>query len=238
MRHTAIVTGVGSGLGASLVRKLAKEGYRVGMFARSRDYIHRLEQELNTKETVAIGIPTDISDPAQVRNGYETIREKFGPVDLLINHAGNAAWKEFADLTPKDFEQAWRVCAYGSFLCTQEAVTDMMSLQRGTILFSGATSSIRGRKGGLAFSSAKFAVRGLADSLARELWPHNIHVAHVVIDGAIDTPHLREQDSPTSTEPLLNPDDMAEAYWGLVQQPRNAWSLELDLRPYNEDFFT
>ncbi len=238
MTHTAVVTGVGSGLGASLVRKLVKEGYRVGMLARSRDYMRRLEQELNTKETVAIGISTDISDPAQVQRGFQQIREQFGPIDLLINHAGNAAWKEFVALTPEDFEQSWRVCAYGSFLCTQEAVADMMSLQRGTILFSGATSSIRGRKGALAFSSAKFAVRGLAESLARELWPHHIHVAHIIIDGAIDTPDLREQESPTATDPLLNPDEMAESYWSLIQQPHNAWSMELDLRPFNEDFFT
>ena len=238
MSHTAVVTGVGSGLGASLVRKLVKEGYRVGMFARSSAYIRSLEQELNTKETVVLGISTDISDPAQVQHGFQQIRETFGPIDLLINHAGNAAWKEFMALTPEDFEQSWRVCAYGSFLCTQEAVTDMLSLQRGTILFSGATSSIRGRRGALAFSSAKFAVRGLAESLARELWPQNIHVAHVIIDGAIDTPHLREQESPASTDPLLNPDEMAEAYWSVVQQPHNAWSLELDLRPFNEDFFT
>ncbi len=238
MTHTAVVTGVGSGLGASLVRKLVKEGYRVGMFARSSNSIRSLEEELNTKETVAIGISTDISDRAQVQRGFQQIRETFGPIDLLINHAGNAAWKEFLALTPEDFEQSWRVCAYGSFLCTQEAVTDMMNLQRGTILFSGATSSIRGRKGALAFSSAKYAVRGLADSLARELWPQNIHVAHVIIDGAIDTPDLREHGSPPSTEPLLNPDEMADAYWSLVQQPQNAWSLELDLRPFNEDFFT
>ncbi len=238
MTHTAVVTGVGSGLGASLVRKLVKEGYRVGMFARSLDSIRRLEEELNTKEKVAIGISTDISDRAQVQRGFQQIREQFGPIDLLINHAGNAVWNEFMALTPEDFEQSWRVCAYGSFLCSQEAVTDMMSLQRGTILFSGATSSIRGRKGALAFSSAKFAVRGLAESLARELWPKNIHVAHVIIDGAIDTPDLREQESPTSTDPLLNPDEMAEAYWSLIQQPHNAWSMELDLRPFNEDFFT
>lgn len=238
MTHTAVVTGVGSGLGASLVRKLVKEGYRVGMFARSNDFIRRLEQELNTKETVAIGISTDISDRVQVQRGFRQVRETFGPVDLLINHAGNAGWKEFVGLTAEEFEQSWRVCAYGSFLCSQEAVTDMIGLQRGTILFSGATSSIRGRKGALAFSSAKFAVRGLAESLARELWPHNIHVAHVIIDGVIDTPDLREHEFPTSTDPLLNPDEMAEAYWSLIQQPHNAWSLELDLRPFNEDFLT
>ncbi len=238
MSHTAVVTGVGSGLGASLVRKLVKEGYCVGMFARSSHYLHSLEQELNTKEQVVLDIPTDISDHTQVHRGFQQIRATFGPIDLLINHAGNAAWKEFTALTPEDFEQSWRVCAFGSFLCTQEAVTDMRSLQRGTILFSGATSSIRGRKGATAFSSAKFAVRGLAESLARELWPQNIHVAHVIIDGAIDTPHLREHESLTATEPLLNPDEMAEAYWSLAQQPRNAWSLELDLRPFNEDFFT
>ena len=238
MTHTAVVTGVGSGLGASLVRKLVKEGYKVGMFARSTAYTRSLEQELNSKETVVKGLATDISDEGQVQRSFQQIRETFGPIDLLINHAGNAAWKEFMALTPEDFEQSWRVCAFGSFLCTQEAVTDMMRLQGGTILFSGATSSIRGRKGALAFSSAKFAVRGLAESLAPELWPQNIHVAHVIIDGAIDTPDLREHESPTSTDPLLNPDEMAEAYWSLIQQPRNAWSLELDLRPFNEEFFT
>ena len=238
MTHTAVVTGVGSGLGASLVRKLVKEGYRVGMLARSSGYLRSLEQELNAKEIVTIGVSTDISDRFQVQRSFQQIRETFGPIDLLINHAGNAAWKEFMALTPEDFEQSWRVCAYGGFLCAQEAVTDMMRLKHGTILFSGATSSIRGRKGALAFSSAKFAVRGLADSLARELWPQNIHVAHVIIDGAIDTPNLREQEPPTSTDPLLNPDEMAEAYWSLIKQPKSAWSLELDLRPFNEDFFT
>ena len=193
--RTAVVTGVGSGLGAALVRKLVKEGYRVGMFARSKDYLRSLEQELNVKDAVALGISADISDRLQVQHAFQQIRDRFGPVEVLINHAGIAAWKEFLALTPEDFEQSWRVCAYGSFVCSQEAVPDMMRLQHGTILFSGATSSIRGRKGASAFSSAKFAVRGLAESLARELWPHNIHVAHVIIDGAIDSPDFHQQEA-------------------------------------------
>lgn len=236
--RTAVVTGVGSGLGAALVRKLVIEGYRVGMLARSKEYLRSLEQELNTKDTVSLGISTDISDRLQVQHGFQQIRDTFGPIEVLINHAGSAAWKEFMILTPEDFERSWRVCAYGSFVCSQEVVPDMIRLQHGTILFSGATSSIRGRKGAAAFSSAKFAVRGLAESLARELWPYNIHVAHLIIDGAIDSPDLHQQEALPSAEPLLNPNDMAESYWNLVQQPQSAWSLELDLRPFNEDFFT
>ena len=124
-----------------------------------------------------------------------------------------------------------------SFLCTQEVVHDMIAKGRGTILFSGATSSIRGRGGAVAFTSAKFGVRGLAESLARELWPYGIHVAHVIIDGAIDTARVRKDLKPGLNEPLLDPDSMAEAYWNLAIQHKQAWTLEIDLRPFNEDFF-
>ncbi|MGH7232644.1 MAG: SDR family NAD(P)-dependent oxidoreductase, partial [Nitrospiraceae bacterium] len=108
---------------------------------------------------------------------------------------------------------------------------------KGAMIFTGATSSVRGRGGALDFSSAKFAVRGLAESLARELWPKGIHVAHVVIDGVIETPEVRRKLSPAPNEPLLNPDAIAETYWNVVTQERTSWTLELDVRPFNEDFF-
>ncbi len=141
------------------------------MFARSETTLHQLAAELGEK---VIAVPTDITQLNQVSSGFKKIREAFGPVDILINHAGNATWARLTELTPDQFEQAWRVGPYGSFFCCQEAATDMMKQGKGTILFSGATSSIRGRGGASAFSSAKFGVRGLAESLARELWPQGI----------------------------------------------------------------
>lgn len=158
-------------------------------------------------------------------------------MDILINHAGHATWAGLLDLKNAEFEQAWRVGPYASFLCTREAVPDMLKKGLGTILFSGATSSIRGRGGAIAFSSAKFGVRGLAESLARELWPKNIHVAHIIIDGGIESPDPRKTSSVNLNQPWLNPESMADSYWGLVTQDKQAWTLELDLRPYNEEFF-
>ena len=237
MAYTVVITGVGAGLGAALVRKFVNEGCHVGMFARSGKYLTQLAQEMKGQPGSAIAIPTDITDPEQIKKGFQTVRETFGSVDILINHAGNATWGGVQDITPDHFTQAWRVGPYASFLCTQEVVRDMVNKGTGAILFSGATSSVRGRGGAVAFTSAKFGVRGLAESLARELWPKGIHVAHVVIDGGIDTPDANQSSSSDPSEPMLNPDSMAEAYWNLAIQDKQAWTLEIDLRPFNEDFF-
>ena len=155
MTKTAVITGVGPGLGASLVRKFASEGYQVGLLARSSGYIETLAAEIEASGTQALPLPTDIGDAQTVENSFNTIREKLGGVDVLINHAGNAAWGEFAQLTADDFHRSWQVCAFGSFLCTQQVVPDMVERGSGAILFTGATSAIRGRAGAIAFSSAK-----------------------------------------------------------------------------------
>ncbi|WP_435155571.1 SDR family NAD(P)-dependent oxidoreductase [Haladaptatus sp. DFWS20] len=228
MSRTAIIAGVGPGLGASLARKFAEEGCSVGLFARSRDYVEMLAEELPTP---AVAVEVDISDPEQVARGFERVRDELGPVEILVNHASGATWNGLRDCSTDEFEQAWRVAAYGGFLCSKEALPDMLD-NGGTILFTGATSAVRGRGGAVGFSSAKFAVRGLAESMARELGPKGIHVAHIVIDGGI-LPSDTDVDSP---EEYLDPDAIVESYWHLVEQDRNAWTLEFDLRPYVEDF--
>ena len=238
MNKTAVISGVGAGLGASLARKFAREGYQVALLARSADYLEALAAEIQTTGATAKGFPTDIGDPQKVGDSFAQIREQFGKVDILVNHAGNAAWGNFSELKPVDFERSWRICAFGSFLCCQQAVPDMVSSGNGTILFTGATSAVRGRAGALAFSSAKFAVRGLAWSLAREVGPKGIHVAHIIIDGILDTPTVRSDMSPDAEEPLLNTDAVADVYWSLVEQHKSTWTFELDLRPHNEDFFS
>src|SRR5438067_3050133 len=236
IRHerVAIVPGVGPGLGAALVRKLAQEGCRVGMFARSPQFIGKLAAELGPR---VLAVPTDISDPKQVSAGFRRVRKKLGAVEILIQHASGSVGEGLMKTTPDQFERSWRVAVLGAFLCAREAVPEMLKRRTGTIIFTGATSSVRGRGGAVAFSSAKFAVRGLAQSLAVELWPKGIHVAHVIIDGVIDTPKVRRTYKPSAKEPLLQPEAVADSYWNLIQQDRTAWSLEIDLRPNKEAFF-
>jgi NAD(P)-dependent dehydrogenase (short-subunit alcohol dehydrogenase family) len=204
------------------------------MFARSPEFIGKLGAELGNN---TLAVPTDVSDERQVAAGFRKVRQQLGPIEILIAHASGSVGEGLMKTTPDEFEKSWRIAVLGAFLCARESVSDMLKNGKGAIIFTGATSSVRGRGGAVAFSSAKFAVRGLAQSLAVELWPKGIHVAHVVIDGVIDTPNVRRTYKPSAKEPLLKPEAIADSYWNLVQQDRSAWSLEIDLRPNKEAFF-
>jgi len=233
MARTAVIAGVGPGLGESIARKFVDEGCHVGLFARSGDYLDDLAADLGDD---ALAVPTDITDPEAVDAGFEAVREAFGPVDILVNHASGGSWKGLRDISREEFEQAWRVSSYGALCCSQAAVDDMLAGDGGTIIFTGATSAVRGRGGAVGFSAAKFANRGLAESMARELGPEGIHVAHVVLDGQILTPAAERQQPDRDAEEFLDPDAIAETYWHLVEQDRSAWTLEVDLRPHVEEF--
>ena len=233
MSRTAVIAGVGPGLGESFARKFVDEGCQVGLFARSADYLDDLADDLGDD---ALAVRTDVTDSEQVEAGFRSVREAFGPVDVLVNHASAGAWKGLRDISAAAFERAWRVSAYGALLCSREAVADMLDGDGGTVIFTGATSAVRGRGGALGFSAAKFAVRGMAESMARELGPEGVHVAHVVVDGQIGTPSAREASPDRDEESFLDPDAIADSYWHLVTQDRSAWTLELDLRPHVEEF--
>src|SRR5438045_9000878 len=233
-KRVAIVAGVGPCLGAAVVRKLASEECSIGMLARSPEFIGKLATEIGRD---ALAIPTDISNPKQVAAAFRKVRQQLGPVEILIANASGSIGKGLMETTPEQFEQSWRTSVCGAFLCSREAVLDMLERGAGAMLFTGATSSVRGRDGAVAFSSAKFAVRGLAQSLAVELWPKSIHVTHIIIDGVIDKPEVRNRYRPSTNEPLMKPQAIAKATWKLIQQDRGAWSLEIDLRPNKEAFF-
>ncbi len=231
MAQTAVVSGVGPGLGAALVRKFVAEGCRVGMLARSMETMRALEAELGD---AVMGLPCDITDGGRVTSSFTQIRDRFGPIDILVNHASGGSWKGLMEIRPDEFERAWKVSVLGALLCSRVVATDMLTDERGgTILFTGATSSIRGREGAIDFSSAKFGVRGLADSMARELWPQGVHVAHVLIDGVIASEQNRDADD---GDPLLEPNEIADVYWDLVEQKPSAWTFELEVRPFSERF--
>lgn len=229
MSHTAVIAGVGPGLGESLARRFHDEGCSIGLLARSGEYLSNLEDDLGER---ALAVPTDISNSDQVEDGFDQVREAFGPVDVLINHASSAPWAGLTDISHAEFEHALQVGPAGALYCSQEAVADMLTNDGGTVIFTGATTSQRGRDGAIGFSAAKFAARGMAESMARELGPQGVHVAHVVIDGQIRTPDGATDDSAE----YLDPDAIAETYWHLVEQQQSAWTLEVDLRPSVESF--
>lgn len=236
MNPVVLITGVGPGLGAALARRFAREGFGVGLVARSADFVESLAGELSATGSTAVGVTADVSRPDKAAAAVSEVRARLGPVGILIHNASSAISEGLLGTSPEAFEQAWRVAALGGFVCARETAADMLAAGSGAMLFTGATSSVRGG-GWLAFSSAKFAVRGLVQSLARELWPRGVHVAHVVIDGLIRAPGDTGSGSPEESEPALDPNHIAEAYWRLATQDRSAWTLELDVRPHTEQFY-
>jgi NAD(P)-dependent dehydrogenase (short-subunit alcohol dehydrogenase family) len=238
MARTAIVIGAGAaaGLGAALVRRIARAGLHVFVGARNSERIEALAAELRGRGLAASPVAMDATQPADVARLFDAA----GTPELLVYNAGNAFVKPLLETGEADFESVWRLGCFGGFLAGREAARRMQPAGRGTILFTGATASLRARPPFTAFAAAKAGLRAVAHGMAREFGPQGLHVAHVVIDGAIDgdqlnrrIPQLKERLGPDG---MLAPDAIAEAYWQLHLQPRSAWTLELDLRPYKETF--
>jgi NAD(P)-dependent dehydrogenase (short-subunit alcohol dehydrogenase family) len=236
VNKVALITGVGPGLGAALALRFAREGFAVGLIARKPDFIERLGHQISGAGSAALSLVADVSRPAEAAVAVKALRGKFGPIGVLIHNASSLAGGGLLATTPEEFERSWRVTALGAFVYARETLPDMLGSDGGVMLFTGATSSVRGG-GWLAFSSAKFALRGLVQSLARELWPRGVHVAHVIIDGLIAAPESGRSPSDGEGEAVLDPARIADAYWHLATQHRSAWTLELDLRPNREEFY-
>ncbi len=231
----AVVLGVGPGLGAALARRFA-QGYAVAINARSAEYLHTLVKEIQGVGGQALAFPADVSDRTQVEAAFAMIRERLGQPEVLLYNAGSGTWGTIMDITPEQYETAWRVNAYGAFLSAKAVAPDMIARGRGTMLFTGATAGVKAGPKSVAFGPAKFALRGLVQSLARDLGPKGIHVAWINVDGVIDIPGRRARLSHLAEEDLLKPEAIAETYWHLAHQDRSAWTLELDLRPFKEKF--
>jgi len=229
MTRTAVVAGVGPGLGAAVARRFAAEGCRVALLARTESYLDTLATDLDGMAGTGLAVPTDLTDADAVESAFETVREAWGPTDVLVYNASGAAWQGLSDITLDAFDHALSTGPRGALLCAREAAADMVAGdgddKAGTIVFTGATTSVRGREGALGFSAAKFAVRGMAQSLARELGPDGVHVAHVVLDGSIRPPDVVPSDPPTH----LDPDAIAARYWDLVTADPATMPFEVHL---------
>ena len=233
--RVAFLTGAGPGLGASLVRRFAKE-YAVAVNARKESFVKSLGDEIRASGGTALEVPGDIGNPDQVAGMFRSIRERLGPPDVLLYNAGSGAFGTVTEITPEQFEASWRVNAFGAFLCAAECAPDMISSGRGVMLFTGATAGVKAGPRSVAFGPAKFAMRGLAQSLARDLGPKGIHVAWINVDGSIDIPGARGLKPSLQDSDFLKPDAVAETYWHLAHQDRSAWTMELEVRPFKEKF--
>ena len=226
---TAFIIGAGSGLSASLARLLAQQGMRIGLAARNPQKLASLAAETRAKT-----FSCDASDPKQVETLFTEAERAIGEPDVVIYNASGRLRGPITDLDPAAVSQAIQISAFGGFLVGQQAAKRMLKHHRGAILFTGATASVKGYALSAPFAMGKFALRGLAQSMARELGPQGIHIAHVVIDGGIRNPGREEPaDRPDS---LLDPDAIAETYLDIMMQPRSAWSWEIEVRPWVEKF--
>lgn len=229
----AAVVGVGPGLGAALARRFAQQ-YAVAIIARKAEYLKSLAAELRATGAQILEVPADIGDRAQVEAAFTLIREQLGPPEVLLYNAGSGTFGTITDITPEQYEDSWRVNAYGAFLSAKAVVPDLIARGRGVIVFTGATAGVKAGPKSVAFGPAKFALRGLTQSLARDLGPKGIHVAWINVDGVIDIPgrhypQLKDED-------LLKPEAIAETYWHVAHQDRSAWTTELEVRPFKEKF--
>jgi NAD(P)-dependent dehydrogenase (short-subunit alcohol dehydrogenase family) len=226
---TALIVGAGSGLSASLARAFHSAGLGIALAARDID---KLADQCT--EFGATAYACDSSDPDQVQRLFEDLDKGIGAPEVVVYNASARVRGAFVDLDPAEVARALSISAYGGFLVAQEAVKRMLPRQHGAVLFTGASASIKGYPQSAAFAMGKFALRGLAQSMARELAPQGIHVAHFVIDGAIRNPGRTEP--PGNPDSMLDPDAIAENYLHVLMQPRSAWTWEVELRPWVEKF--
>jgi NAD(P)-dependent dehydrogenase (short-subunit alcohol dehydrogenase family) len=227
--ETALIVGAGTGLSASLARLLARDGLRVALAARNSEKLAPL-----CAETGAKAFACEATDPGQVARMFAAVEAATGTPDVVIYNASARARGPVAELVPTEVERAIMVSAYGGFLVAREAVQRMLPKKHGAVLFTGASASVKGYPLSAPFAMGKFALRGLAQSMARELAPQGIHVAHFVIDGAIRNPGRVEP--PDRPDSMLDPDAIAASYLHVLQQPRSAWTWEIELRPWVERF--
>lgn len=229
-RPVAVVAGVGPGIGVALARRFAGGGYAVALLARDDAKMQSIAGDIDG----ARGYACNVADPHSVDQTFTRITADLGAPDVLLFNAGSGVFKGVEDITPDEFEAAWRINAYGALLCALAVMPAMKARGFGAIIFTGATASLRGGKATAAFAPAKAAQRSLAQSMARTLWPQGIHVALMIVDGVVNLPRIRKAMPDRPDTFFVDPSGVAEMAWFLAHQERQAWSFEVETRPFGE----
>ena len=239
-RKVALVIGAGDATGGAIARRFAREGYVAAVVRRNAEKLEPLVEQIEAEGGAVRAFGVDARKEEQMVGLVETIEREIGALEVAVFNIGANVRFGIRETTARVYYKVWEMACFSGFLMGREAAKVMVPRGRGTILFTGATASMRGRDGYSAFSGAKHALRALAQSMARELGPQGIHVAHTVIDGAIDTEWIRsnfpDRYKAKEHDGILNPDHIAEHYWLLHRQPRDTWTHELDLRPWSESW--
>lgn len=234
----ALIVGAGDGTGAAVAKRFAREGFTACVARRSANALESLVEEISAENGKAAAYGLDAADEAAVVDTVARIEEAHGPIEILVYNSAVMDRGSVLELSAEQYRSNWQVSAFGAFLCARECARGMVQRGRGTILFTGATASLKGGAHFAAFAGGKFALRALAQSMARELGPQGVHVAHLVVDGIIDVPrvHAMMPDIAKQAGPngLLDPAAIAQTYWAVHQQPPSAWTHELDIRPFKE----
>ena len=238
MKPVALVIGSGDALGGAIAKRFAREGLITCVTRRHADKLDALKTEIEVAGGTCYAFGSDAREEEEVIKLFTHIEADIGPIEVCVFNIGGNVRFGITETTARVYRKVWEMCAFAGFLAGREAARMMLPRRTGTILFTGATASLRGGVGFASFAGGKHALRALAQSMARELGPQGIHVGHVIIDGAIDTEFIREtcpeRYALNSQDGILNPDHIAENYWTLHRQPRDAWTFELDLRPHME----
>jgi len=234
----AVIVGAGTGTGAEVAKRFAEGGYAVALARRNADALQPLVAEIEGAGGQAQAFGADASDEGAVAALFENADRALGPVEVAVFNAAGFTMGSILDTSMESFEDMWRASALGGFLVGREAARLMLPRERGTILFTGATAAMKASANFAAFASGKHGLRAVAQSMAKELGPKGIHVAHAIIDGVIDVPRVHETmpdfAAAKGQDGLIDPKSIADMYFWLHEQPRNAWTFELDLRPYKE----
>ena len=237
-KKVVLVIGAGDATGGAIARRFAREGYVACVTRRSADKLQPLVEQIRAEGGEAHGFASDARKEEAVIELMETIERDIGPIEAFVFNIGANVPCSILEETARKYFKIWEMACFSGFLTGREVAKRMVTRQRGTILFTGATAGLRGASGFAAFAGAKHGIRALAQSMARELGPMGLHVAHVVVDGAIDTEFIRdnfpEKYAQKDQDGILDPEHIADSYWYLHSQPRDAWTFELDLRPWIE----
>jgi NAD(P)-dependent dehydrogenase (short-subunit alcohol dehydrogenase family) len=234
--RVAAVLGVGPGLGAAVARRFAGEGFGVALMARKEESVADVREEIEGGGGTALSVSADATDPDSVARAFERVRGELGDPEVFVYNAGAFQMGGILDLSPEQFDDCFRANCAGAFYAAQQILPAMVEAGGGTVLLTGASAALRGKANFSALAVGKFGLRALAQSMAREFGPQGVHVSHVIVDGQINTPRMREMSPDREAHTLLSPDAIAETYWQLHSQDRTAWTLELDLRPAVESF--